>query len=158
MSTDAPRTLEEQGVFVRESLKRADALRKNKEYDQAISLLVEALRYGLEKANIYYQLGNVYVDGGDLDRAEYAYNRALEVDPNLVNAMHNLAIVYRRQKRMSLYVKTFKKSQRLSIKSSRKTRPGTDQKTRIRGTSRSVSVWLFGGAAVIALFVWLLTR
>ncbi len=158
MSTDAPRTHEEQGALVRESLQRADALRKNEEFDQAISLLVEALRYGLEKANIYYQLGNVYVDGGDLDRAEYAYNRALEVDPNLVNAMHNLAIVYRRQKRMSLYVRTFKKSQRLAIKNPHKTKSDTDQKTRIRGMSRSVSVWLFGGAAVVALVVWLLTR
>ena len=158
MSTNVLTTHEEQVAFVRESLKEADALRKKKDYEQAISLLVGALRYGLEKAMIYYRLGNVYIDGGDLSRAEYAYNRALEMDPNFVNAMHNLAVVYRRQKRMSLYVKTYKKSQRLSIKKPHKTKFTPDQKKRLRGLSRSVFFWLFGGTMLIVILVWLLTR
>lgn len=158
MSTDVLRTHEDQIAFVRESLQKAAALRKKKEYEPAISLLVEALRYGLEKANIYYQLGNVYVDGNDLARAEYAYNRALEMDPDFINAMHNLAVVYRRQKRMSLYVKTYKKSQRLAIKKPHKTAFDADQKKKIRGWSRTAFYWLFGGAALIVIVVWLLTR
>ena len=158
MSTNVLTTHEEQVAFVRESLEKADALRKKKDYEQAISLLVEALRYGLDKAKIYYRLGNVYVDGGDLTRAEYAYNRALEMDPNFVNAMHNLAVVYRRQKRMSLYVKTYKKSQRLLIKKPRKTEFDPDQKKWLRGLSRTVFFWLFGGTALIVILVWLLTR
>ena len=158
MSTNIQKTHDEQVAFVHESLEEADALRKKKEYEPAISLLVEALRYGLDKANIYYRLGNVYVDGGDLTRAEYAYNRALEMDPHFINAMHNLAVVYRRQKRMSLYVKTYKKSQRLTIKKPHKTEFNADQKKRIRGRSRSVFLWLFGGSALIVIVVWLLTR
>lgn len=158
MSTNALTTHEEQVAFVRESLKKADALRKKKDYEQAISLLVEALRYGLEKAMIYYRLGNVYIDGGDLTRAEYAYNRALEMDANFVNAMHNLAVVYRRQKRMSLYVKTYKKSQRLMIKKPHKTEFDRGQKKRLRRMSRKVFFWLFGGTALIVIVVWLLTR
>jgi len=158
MSTNVLKTHEEQVTFVRESLEKAEALRKTKDYEQAISLLVEALRYGLDKAKIYYRLGNVYIDGGDLARAEYAYNRALKMDPNFVNAMHNLAVVYRRQKKMSLYVKTYKKSQRLSIKNPHKTELDPDQKKRLRGWSRSVFMWLFGGTAVIVVVVWLLTR
>ncbi len=158
MSTNVPRTHEEQVSFVRESLGKADALRKKKEYEEAISLLVEALRYGLEKATIYYRLGNVYVDGDDLARAEYAYNRALEIDPNYVNAMHNLAVVYRRQKRTSLYVKTYKKSQRLSIKKPHKTEFNPDQQKRLQRLSRSVLLWLFGGTALIVIIVWSLTR
>ena len=158
MSTDVQQTHEEQVIFVREALKNADAMRKKKDYEQAISLLMEALRYGLEKAKIYYRLGNVYIDGGDLSRAEYAYNRALEIDPNLVNAMHNLAVVYRRQKRMTLYVKTYKKSQRLSIKRPHKTKFNPDQKRQLRGLSRTVFFWLFGGGLLIVIVVWLLTR
>jgi len=158
MSTNEAKTHEEQIAFVRESLEKADVLRKKKDYEQAISLLVEALRYGLDKAKIYYRLGNVYIDGNDLSRAEYAYNRALEIDPNFVNAMHNLAVVYRRQKRMSLYVKTYKKSQRLSIKRPHKTKFNRDQKRHLRGLSRTVFLWLFGGAVLTVIVVWLLTR
>ena len=158
MSTDALRTHDEQSAFVRESLEKADALRKKKEYEEAISLLVEALRYGLDKAKIYYQLGNTYIDGGDLARAEYAYNRALEMDPKYVNAMHNLAVVYRRQKKMALYVKTYKKSQLLSIKNPRRTQFNPVQKKRIRWLSRTVFFWLFGGIALIVFIVWLLAR
>ena len=158
MSIDERRTHEEQVIFVNESIEKAEVLRKNKEYKEAISLLVDALQYGLEKAQIYYRLGNVYIDGYDLARAEYAYNRALEMDPKFVNAMHNLAVVYRRQKKMSLYVKTYKKSQRLSIKNPHKTNFNADEKKKIRGMSRTVFLWLFGGAGLIVLMIWLFGR
>ncbi len=158
MSIEERKTHEEQMAFVDEALVKADALRKSKEYKEAISLLVEALQYGLEKAQIYYRLGNVYVDGGDLARAEYAYNRALEMDPKFVNAMHNLAVVYRRQKKMSLYVKTYKKSQRLSIKNPHRTQFNPDEKKRIRGLSRNAFLWLFGGVGLILVIIWLVLR
>lgn len=153
MSTEERRTHEEQIAFVTESLEKAEALRKNKEYKEAISLLVEALQYGLEKAQIYYRLGNIYIDGNDLARAEYAYNRALEMEPKFINAMHNLAVVYRRQKKMSLYVKTYKKSQRLSISNPHRTNFNPDEKKKIRGVSRIVFMWLFGGAGFIVLII-----
>jgi len=158
MSSEVLKTHEEQVAFVRDALTRADELRKKKEYGRAISLLVDALQYGLEKAMIYYRLGNIYVDGEDLARAEYAYNRALEMDPNFVNAMHNLAVVYRRQRKMSLYVKTYKKSQRLAIKNPHKTTFNADQKRRIRGLSVRVFFWMAAGVVVILLVVWLMTR
>lgn len=158
MSIDERRTHEEQVVFVNESLEKAEALRKKKEYKEAISLLVDTLQYGLEKAQIYYRLGNVYIDGDDLSRAEYAYNRALEIDPKFINAMHNLAVVYRRQKKMSLYVKTYKKSQLLSIKNPHKTNFNPEEKKKIRGMSRTVFLWLFGGTGLIVLMIWLFGR
>jgi len=158
MSTDVLKTHDEQSSFVCESLEKADVLRKKKEYKEAISLLVEALRYGLDKSKIYNRLGNTYVDGGDLVRAEYAYNRALEIDPEHVNAMHNLAVVYRRQKKMALYVKTYKKSQRLSIKNPHKTEFNLDQRKMIRGLSRTIFLWLVAGVALIVIVVWLLAR
>jgi tetratricopeptide (TPR) repeat protein len=158
MSTDALETHEEQVAFVRDALERAEELRKKKEYGAAISLLVEALRYGLDKAKIYYRLGNVYADGEDLARAEYAYNRVLEIEPKHVNAMHNLAVIYRRQKKMSLYVKTYKKSQRLAITNPRRTQFDPNQTKRIRKLSGSVFLWLLGGVALLVLIVWLFTR
>jgi len=158
MSSEVLKTHEEQVAFVDDALARAEDLRKKKAYGEAISLLVEALRYGLEKAKIYYRLGNVYIDGGDLARAEYAYNRALEMDPNFVNAMHNLAVVYRRQKKMSLYVKTYKKSQRMAIKNPHTTSFNRDQKRRIRRLSVRVFFWMAAGVVVILGIVWLAMR
>ncbi len=83
---------------------------------------------------------------------------SLEMDPNYINAMHNLAVVYRRQKRMTLYVKTYKKSQRLAIKRPQQTRFDPRQKKLIRGLSGKVFLWLMGGLALILIIVWLLTR
>jgi tetratricopeptide (TPR) repeat protein len=158
MSTDERKTHDEQIAYVGESIEKAEVLRKDKHYKEAISLLVDALQYGLEKAQIYYRLGNIYIDGEDLARAEYAYNRALEIDPKFVNAMHNLAVVYRRQKKMSLYVKTYKKSQKLAIRNPQKTNFNSEEKKRIRGMSRNVFLWLFGGAGFIVFLIWLLGR
>jgi len=137
---------------------RADQLRREKRFQDAISLLVEALQYGIDKATLYYRLGNVYFDGEDLSRAEYAYNRALEVDPKQVNAMHNLAVVYKRQKKISLYVKTYKKSQRMTLRYPKNLEFSAGEKRRIRFLSARVLLWIVGGFGVVAVLVWLFGR
>lgn len=158
MNNQEPKTYEEQEAFVADALERAEALRKKKDYKAGISLLVEALKYGIDKAMIYYRLGNLYIDGGDLNRAEYAYKRALEVEPHYVNAMHNLAIVYKRQKKISLYVKTYKKSQRMELRYPRNVNLSVKKKNRLRRLSLKVLLWLLAGAGLIALLLFLLLR
>jgi len=158
MNTQVLKTREEQLNYVHEAIERSDDLRKKGEHKQAISLLVDALRYGMEKATLYYKLGNVYFDQEDLTRAEYAYKRALEMDSKHVNAMHNLAVVYKRQKKMSLYVKTYKKSQRLSLSRPRNPDLSTSQKRRLRFLSGKVFLWIVAGLGVILVIVWLLLR
>jgi len=149
---------EEQEAFVAEALDRAEALRRRKDYKAGISLLVEALKYGIDKAMIYYRLGNLYIDGGDLNRAEYAYKRALEVEPHYANAMHNLAIVYKRQKKISLYVKTYKKSQRMELRHPRNVNLSVKKKNRLRRLSLKVLLWLLAGAGLIAFLFFFLLR
>ena len=158
MSTPTLQTREEQSAFVRDAVERADGLRKEKRFQEAISLLVEALQYGIDKANLYYRLGNVYFDGADLGRAEYAYNRALEVDPKHVNAMHNLAVVYKRQKKISLYVKTYKKSQRMALRHPKNVKFSAGEKRRIRFLSMRVSLWIVGGFGLVVMLIWLFGR
>ena len=158
MSMQGPTTYDEQEAFVEEALARAEELRRKKRYKEGISLLVEALKYGINKAMIYYRLGNIYIDGGDLGRAEYAYKRALEVDPHHVNAMHNLAIVYKRQKKMSLYVKTYKKSQRMELRYPRQVDLALEEKRRLRRFSLKVLFWLLIGGALLFLIVYLALR
>ena len=148
-------TFEDQQEFVQQALIQAEKLRRKKQYKEGISLLVEALRYGIDKAQIYYRLGNIYIDGEDFNRAEYAYKRALDVDPHHVNALHNLAIVYKRQRKISLYVKTYKKSQRMEIRHPRKSNLNPDQKKRIRslGTKIMLGMLAFGGIAILVMFL-----
>ncbi len=158
MSIQEPKTREEQEAFVKGALERAEELRKKKQYKEGISLLVEALKYGINKAMIYYRLGNIYIDGGDLARAEYAYKRALEVDPHHTNAMHNLAIVYKRQKKTSLYVKTYKKSQRMALRYPRQVNLASEEKRRLRRFSLRVLFWFLIGGALLVLILYLALR
>lgn len=149
---------EEQQALVQEALVQAENLRKKKDYKQAIKLLVEALQYGIDKETIYYRLGNVYIDGADLARAEYAYKRALVIDPHYVNAMHNLAIVYKRQKKTSLYVKTYKKSQRMQLRHPRNQKLTPKQKTRLRRLSFKTMLYMLLGLGAIVIILILLFR
>ena len=148
---------EQQHEFVQQALVQAEVHRKRKEYKEGITLLVEALRYGIEKAQIYYRLGNIYIDGEDYGRAEYAYKRALDVDPHYVNAMHNLAIVYKRQKKISQFVKTYKKAQRMELRHPRNANLKPDQKKHLRRLSVKIMLGMLalgGIIAVILAFVW----
>ncbi len=158
MNMEALETREEQEAFVQDALERAEALRKKKEYKEGISLLVEALRYGIDKATIYYKLGNIYIDGDDFNRAEYAYKRALDIDSHHSNAMHNLSIVYKRQKKIALYVKTYKKSQRMELRSPRKGNLAPEQKVRLRRLSIKILLGIFAAGAIIVLVIVLFTR
>jgi len=96
-------------------LERAEELRKAGRYREGIELLVEALKYGIEKPRIYFRLGNIYFDAGDLSRAEYAYKRAIEEDPHFASAYHNLGVVYRKQGKISQAVKMLKKARKLEL-------------------------------------------
>jgi len=158
MNMEALETREEQEAFVQDALERAEALRKKKEYKEGISLLVEALRYGIDKATIYYKLGNIYIDGDDFNRAEYAYKRALDIDSHHSNAMHNLSIVYKRQKKITLYVKTYKKSQRMELRHPRKGNLAPEQKVHLRRLSIRLLLGIFAAGAIIVLVIVLFTR
>ncbi|MBT9166437.1 MAG: hypothetical protein DDT25_01122 [Chloroflexi bacterium] len=105
---------------------------------------------------IYYRLGNLYIDGGDLNWAEYAYKRAIEVDPHHANAMHNLALVYKQQRKISLYMKTYKESQRMAYLHRRQSaRLPLEEKHQAR-LSLNVLLWGLAAGGVIILILFLL--
>ena len=161
MSTEETQILtdfDEQHEFVDRALVKSEKHRKKKEYREGISLLVEALRYGIDKAQIYYRLGNIYIDGDDFNRAEYAYKRALDVDPHHVNALHNLAIVYKRQKKVSQFVKTYKKAQRMEIRHPRKTKLDQTQKKHLRRLSMKIMLGMLAIGGIIAIVMFIVWR
>lgn len=151
-------TYNDQKTFVLECYNRAEQLRKKKAYREGIQLLVEALKYGIHKEKLYYRLGNLYIDAGDLARAEYAYKRALETNPNYANALHNLSVVYKRQKKTSLFVKTYKKSQKMAIRHPPELDFTPDQKTRVRRLGRKALIWGIVGVGILSLVLYLFSR
>jgi len=141
---------------IRETIARADALRERKRFVEAVELLSEALRAGGDPAEIQYRLGNVYVDEGRLDAAEGCYKKALSVRPDYVNAMHNLAIVYKRQGRVGLFVRTYKRSRRIDHRPSYSSgeEKGGKRRTWLAGRGAMLLV----GAVVVFVLVWSFTR
>ncbi|MFB6286351.1 MAG: tetratricopeptide repeat protein [Candidatus Bipolaricaulia bacterium] len=99
---------------VDDALSRAEQFRREQRYEEGIDLLLEALAHGLDKAQIYYRLGNIYYDQGDNERAEYTFRKAITHDPNHINAHHNLGVVYRNEGRVRESIQMRKKAQRMA--------------------------------------------
>lgn len=98
---------------VEEALQQAEIARRERRYDEGIALLLDALELECRTDQVYYRLGNLYFDAGDLARAEYVYRRAIEVNPHHVNAHHNLAVVYKKTGRVHESVRFQKRAVRL---------------------------------------------
>jgi tetratricopeptide (TPR) repeat protein len=101
---------------VEKAIEKAKIHRKQKRFQKGIDLLGEALRYQVKEDEIYYRLGNIYYDTGDLDQAEYAYQCAIEKNKEHANAHHNLSVVYKRKGRIWEFVKMKRKATKLAIK------------------------------------------
>lgn len=148
----------ERRARVEEALTQGEQLRKAKEYDKSVDVLVEALQYGVDKAKVYFRLGNVYFDAGKLDHAEYAYRRATEEDPQYVNAHHNLSVVLRKRGRLSESVKLYRQAQRLAMKHPDQLQLSSEQRQRARQAARRW-LWIAGGVLMLGVLgLWLLSR
>lgn len=94
---------------IEEVLSSAKALRRRQRYDEAVAILLDALQCGVQVDRIFFHLGNIFFDKGDLFRAEYSYRRAVEENPKHINALHNLAVVCKRQGKVAESVKLQRK-------------------------------------------------
>jgi len=75
---------------------------RKKEFSQAIPRIIQAISYqGKEekKVGLYSSLGNAYLAVNDDKKAENAFQNALEIDPNSVDAHYWLARMYLDQKK-----------------------------------------------------------
>ncbi len=62
-------------------INRANELYAHKQYDSALVLYQKVLDNGLEAAELYYNIGNVYFRKGNLAKAILFYERAHRLDP-----------------------------------------------------------------------------
>lgn len=145
----------ERRARVEEALKVSEELRKAKEYDRGIDILVEALQYGVEKAKIYFRLGNIYFDAGKLDHAEYAYRRAIDLDPTHVNAHHNLSVVLRKQGKLSDAIRMKRHAERLAMKNPQRVQLTPEQLEHARRLARrwAIGIGIAVGIVIIGLIV-----
>lgn len=139
--------------LVTDAFQRAEQLRRERRLTEARDILIDALKYNLDSAQIYFRLGNIYYDQKDLDRAEYAYRRAIDHDPHHVNAHHNLSVACRRQGKVAESIKLYKLANKIARQHPDKVRLTDEQIVSLR---RFALRFLLIGASVIAGVVALL--
>jgi len=144
---------EDKRAEVERVLQQAEELRKQKRYDEGIALLTGALQYGIEQAQIYYRLGNIYYDAKKYEHAEYAYRRAIDYDPLHINAHYNLGVVYKRQGRIEESLKMRKKANALARRHPERLKISPEE---IEGARRFARRMLFVGLIAITAVVLLI--
>ena len=154
MEPEKARTPDDHAV-VDLALQRSEELRQAKAYDEGIRVLNEALGREVDHAAIYFRLGNLYIDQGDLGRAERAYRRALELDPEHDRAKNNLAVVYKRQGKYYEFVKTYKDAQRMALRPPGKKarRPGVSGWMQDHRSAMVLGLVIVGAIALVLLFL-----
>lgn len=150
MDSSKDLTEAERRARVEEALAQGEALRKAKEYDKGIDVLVEALQHGVEKAKLYFRLGNIYFDAGKLDHAEYAYRRVIDIDPTHANAHHNLSVVVRQQGKLSEAIRLRRQAERLALKNPHSIQLTPEQIEHARRLARR---WLVGVGIAFAIII-----
>lgn len=143
---------------VQETLEQSERLRQEKRYQEGIDLLIEALKYGTNKAQIYFRLGNIYYDAGDFSHAEYAYRKAIDHDPHHVNAHHNLAVVYKKQGRIAESIKMRKRASSLARQHPDKVQLNKEQVKQIRSYANKVIIFVGILLAVVIVVILLLAK
>ncbi len=136
---------------VERALEEAERLRLAGRYREGIAILSAALKLGVEPVKIYFRLGNIYFDAGELAQAEAAYKRAIALDPDHVSAHHNLAVVYRRQGRFGDYIKQRKLALKLAGR-----RPIALSPEQARAARRLAWRFFLFGLGLVALLVLVL--
>jgi len=144
-------------ILVRAAIERADGLRRERRFQEAVDVLVDFLKAGIEIAEIHYRLGNIRVDEGRLEAAEACYKKSLAVDPYHENAMHNLSVVYKRQGQIGRFVRTYKRSRRVAHGRLRASGAASSWTKALSG-GRGRALMLVVGIAGTFLLVWAFTR
>jgi tetratricopeptide (TPR) repeat protein len=147
-----------EAIDVQGMLERAEELRQARQLTEARDLLIDALQHNQQVPQVYYRLGNIYHDLKDWDKAEYAYRRALDHDPKLVNAHHNLSVVYRRQGRVHESVRQRRKASRIARQNPGQVNFNEEQSAALRRFAKQVLLVGLGIIVVIVIGLVLLAQ
>jgi Flp pilus assembly protein TadD len=81
-----------------------------KDYEGAASDYATALRFGQGDANTYANLGQLYVQTGQNDKAEVAFLKGLEMDNKNIPVMNNLGLYYIRSGKLQAAIDVFNRA------------------------------------------------
>ena len=157
LNKDRNLSFSEKKDLVSKSLKKGRKLREQGDYDEGISKLLDALELGVKKDEVYYRLGNTYFDSGDLDRAEYAYKRAVEENEDHANAQHNLAVVYKKQGKISKSVKQRKKASKIELENPKDPDLSDEQRSYAKWFAFKLLLLIIGGFLGVGLIIYLVS-
>ena len=124
------------------------------EPQEARTAFEEALAQDPQHYRALTNLGNLLLESGDLNGAEAAYRRALELNKEYPGAHHNLAVVLRKRRKVGESIRALKTSQRLAMRQSRQ--QGQDEFKQVVGrmklNPRSVQVTVGVALAAVLYF------
>ncbi|MCK6509054.1 tetratricopeptide repeat protein [Myxococcota bacterium] len=82
-----------------------------KQFAPAIRAYTQSLRFlrGIERAEVYAKMGDMYRDQGTLPRASFYYNQALRSDPKMFDVYRRLAYTLKDQRQWRSCVNAFNK-------------------------------------------------
>ena len=89
---------------------KGDALRKQKEFPQAMQYYRAALRKEPTSAVLYNKLGMAELQTGNRKAAQNHFDKANKLDPNFADAVNNLGVIAFLQKKNDKAIKYFKKA------------------------------------------------
>jgi tetratricopeptide (TPR) repeat protein len=99
-----------QSMTVAELEKAGDDCRAQKDYEQAIKYLNEAVRQDKKNAHLYNKLGMARLKSGDLRGARGDFTKATKYDRTYPDAWNNVGAVYYLQKNYGQAAKYYKKA------------------------------------------------
>jgi len=158
VDTSSNLSLSEKKEKVSSSLEKAKNLRKQGDYKEGIDLLLDALKLGVNEDEIYYRLGNIYFDSGDMDRAEYSYEQAVEKNEKHANAQHNLAVVYKKLGKIGKSVKQRKKAKKIEMKNPKDPDLSDEARSYAKWFAFKLFLTITLGIAGIGLLIYLASR
>ncbi len=87
---------------------------REKKIDDAISQLESKKPFALQDIGWAFQLGLLYYNNNQLDKAKAEFERAVELDPNYSNARYFLGLIYDKQGNKNLAIEQFERIEKFN--------------------------------------------
>lgn len=113
-SDEARKKAEARMAAIRTAFDEGVALNNAGKLDEAIAKFTEVAAQAPQCVECYTNIGSINLRKKDLDGAEAAYKKAIEINPKSADAYNGLATVYNSQKKFDLAAEAGTKAQELS--------------------------------------------
>jgi len=101
-------------------LRKADMAMAKQQWSEAKKLLIKSISLSKDELLVSLKLAMVYMESGDLKRAEALYKRLMDIDPENPVIYENLAKIYIKKKRFKEALQAYIQGIELDIKDDKK--------------------------------------